>query len=332
MKLNNLQILRGISALLVCCYHFREYINFENLKLGNILFINGSIGVQIFFVISGFIMAFTTKNLDVSKNISTKASSFFKKRIIRIVPLYYLLTLAWMVIGGSFLFYFERENFSRLFYSVLFLPQKNTFPVLYLGWSLNYEMFFYFIFGLSLFFKEKRYIFIGSFFFVSYLFGLIFNLENAYLQMVTSNLNLFFVAGILLFFILNKYPITKKWGAIISSIGILFFCLMFFNIITVTNQLLLLIIITLFVLSFLMFDYTFQFKGNRALIFLGDISFSLYLSHPFVEIFFRHFKIEGYLNIPYLIFKIFVVIFVAGVLYYFVEKKLTDYLKLKLKA
>ncbi|PIF43426.1 peptidoglycan/LPS O-acetylase OafA/YrhL [Chryseobacterium sp. 52] len=332
MKLNNLQILRGISALLVCCFHFSQYINFEGFPLGDILFRRGSIGVSIFFVISGFIMAFTTLKKDFSINTSKEIILFYKRRVIRIVPLYFLLSGAWMVIGGSFMLYFQGEGFQRFIHSVFFLPQKNTFPVLYLGWSLNYEMFFYLIFGISLLFKTKRYVFIIAFFILTYIAGLFYSSDSAYLKMVSSPLNLYFVAGILFAIVLNKVSISKNRAIAICTVGILFFSSFFFNLFTVSDTLLTLLIVSLFVLSFLLFDYTFHFKGNRFLIFLGDISYSLYLSHPFVELFFRKFKVDGYLNIPYFIFKIIIVIGVAAFLYYFVERKITEYLKLKLKA
>ncbi|SHG39855.1 acyltransferase family protein [Chryseobacterium sp. OV279] len=332
MKLNNLQILRGISALLVCCFHFKEYINFENLPLGNILFAKGSIGVSIFFVISGFIMAFTTLKKDFSINTSKEIKLFYKRRIIRIIPLYFLLSAGWMIIGGTLMFYFHGEGLRRLIHSVLFLPQKDTFPVLYLGWSLNYEMFFYLIFGLSLFFKKRRYIFISLFFILTYIAGLLFPTENAYLKMVSSHLNLYFVVGILFALLLDKISISKTWAQVICTVGILLFSAFLFNFIAISDSLLVLLIVSLFVLSFLLFDYTLHFKGNRFLIFLGDISYSLYLSHPFVELFFRRFKVEEYFNIPYFILKLIIVIGVAAFLYYFVEKKITEYLKLKLKA
>ena len=118
----------------------------------------------------------------------------------------------------------------------------------------------------------------------------------------------------------------------ISVVGIASFSLILFNILPINNNLLILLIVSLFVLSFLLFDYTFHLKGNRGLIFLGDISYSLYLSHPFVGIFFKKFKIGGYLNIPYFILKIIIVIAVAAFLYYFIEKKITECLKIKLKA
>lgn len=332
MKLNNLQILRGISALLVCCFHFSAYLNFEGFPLGDILFRRGSIGVSIFFVISGFIMAFTTLKKDFSINTTKEIVLFYKRRIIRIVPLYFLLSAAWMIIGGSLMLYFHGEGFKRFIHSVFFLPQKNTFPVLYLGWSLNYEMFFYLIFGLSLLFRKARYIFIIAFFTLSYITGLMYPPSSAYLQMVTSPMNLYFVIGIMFALLLNKISVNRNWATVLSSIGILSFTAILFNIIHVSDTLWILLIVSLLVFSFLLFDYTFHFKGNRFLIFLGDISYSLYLSHPFVELFFRKFKVDGYLNIPYFIIKIIIVIGVAAFLYYFVEKKITEYLKIKLKA
>ena len=334
MKLNNLQILRGISALLVCCFHFRDDLNFGNLKLGEFLFSKGGIGVPIFFVISGFIMVFTTQKINFKTgNISNQIISFYKKRIIRIIPLYYLLTIAWIIVGGNILLYFSGESLQRLIHSFLFLPQKDTFPVLFLGWSLNYEMFFYLVFGISLIFTTRRYIFIIALFITTYILGLIFNFENAFLQMVTSPLNLHFVAGILFGIILTKNNIDRKYSIFLSAAGILFFALMFFKVITIKSQLLSLLIVSIFVLSFLLFDYSFKWKGNKALIFLGDISYSLYLSHPFVEIIFKRFKIQNDIfKVPFFLIKIAAVIAVASFLYYFIEKKVTDYLKIKLNA
>ncbi len=332
MKLNNLQILRGISALLVCCFHFRDTINLPELNLGDLLFKKGSIGVPIFFIISGFIMAFTTQKINFSKDTFQQITLFYKRRVIRIVPLYYLLTFVAMIPGGSFFLYFHGAGLYELIHSLLFLPTKKEFPVLFLGWSLNFEMFFYLIFGLSLFFKEKRYYFIVGFFILTSILGYIIHFDSPYLKMVTHSLNLYFVVGILFALLLNKYSVPKNWAAIISVIGIVSFILVLLNIIPIDNTWIKLAIISTFVFSFLTFDYIFHWKGNRLLIFLGDISYSLYLSHPFVEIVLKRFKVEGYLNIPFFLLKIVLVIMVSSLLYYFVEKKVTHYLKIKLKA
>lgn len=334
MKLNNIQILRGIAALLVCCFHSREDLNFENLPLGNFLFGKGSIGVPVFFVISGFIMTFTTKKIRFGSPLQNikELSFFYKKRIIRIIPLYYLLTFVWILLGGTWLFYIGGKGLSRLIHSLLFLPQKDFFPVLYLGWSLNYEMFFYFIFGISLLFREKRFFFIIVFFLSTNLLGIFFTNESAFFLMITNTLNLYFVMGILFALFMTKFYIPKKIALFISIAGIILFILMLFSLISVNHELIMLFIVSLFVFSFLLFDFSLNPKGNRALIFLGDISYSLYLSHPFVEIILRKIKPEGWPNIPFFIFKILLSVGFAAVIYLYVEKKLSHYLKIKLKA
>jgi peptidoglycan/LPS O-acetylase OafA/YrhL len=334
MKLHNLQILRGISAFLVCCFHFREDVNFAGLKAGEILFKSGSIGVPIFFVISGFIMSYTTQNLFTNdKSTSSEITQFFKRRIIRIVPLYYLLTFLWIIVSGSLVLYItDKALLSRLVYSLLFLPQQNVPPVLFLGWSLNFEVFFYFVFGISIIFKQYRTFFIISFFATFYTLGHFFSFPNALWMMVTSVLNLYFVMGILIFLILNKFTFTRKKATLLSTFGIALFMLFYFRIITITNELLLVGIVSGLVFAFLLLDYVLRIKGNKYLIFLGDISYSLYLSHPFIEVFFRRFKPDGYFTIPFFIIKLFCAIFLASFLYFLFEKKLTHFLKVKLKA
>ncbi|WP_294331280.1 acyltransferase [uncultured Chryseobacterium sp.] len=333
MKLNNLQILRAISALLVCCFHFRGYLKFQDLELGDFLFKKGSIGVPVFFTISGFIMVFTTRKIECKGDTGKQVLAFYKKRISRIVPLYYILTFLWMVSGGSFWLYFtDKKLFSRLIHSISFIPQKDTFPILYLGWSLNYEIFFYLIFGLSLLFKKYRYFFIILFFLATYIVGKIFSFDNGYMEMITSPLNLYFIIGIVFALLLEKFSVPKKWAIPVVIIGFSSFILYLFDFISTNHELWIFLIIALFVFSFLLLDYTFHFKGKKSLVFLGDISYSLYLSHPFVEIFLRRFKVEGYLNIPYFILKIILVIFLAAFLYHFVERKITEYLKQKLNV
>lgn len=332
MKLHNLQILRGISALLVCCFHLREGLAFDDVNIGEILFGKGSIGVPIFFILSGFIMVFTTKKITFEEDTKNQIISFFKKRIIRIIPLYYLLTLAWIILGGSIFYYFEGAGLKRLLYSLLFVPQNESLPVLYLGWSLNFEIFFYLLFGLAFFLKSNRYLFLISFFIFSYILGLIYHFESAYLKMITSHLNLYFIVGIIFGLYFDKYSISKKFALPLCLLGISSFAGMIFGIINVKYEIFVLIIVSLFVLSFLTFDYTFKFKGNKFLIFLGDISYSMYLSHSFVEVFSKKIHLNNNLAAPFFMIKILLIIAISSFLFYFVEKKLTEYLKLKLNA
>jgi peptidoglycan/LPS O-acetylase OafA/YrhL len=308
-------------------FYFRESFNIAPNSFGNLLFSKGSIGVSVFFVISGFIMAFTTENINFEKEKTIDLMiSFLKKRIIRILPLYFLLTFAWMVLGNTFGTYFSGDGLKRLWHTLLFLPQYKESPILYLGWSLNFEMFFYIVFAISLLFKKYRWHFIFFFFISSSTFGYLVAIENPILSMMTSGLNLFFIIGIAFSFLMQKIKLTRITSILISAVGLLLFTFFLLGK-APPQELIRIVIVSLFVFSFLLFYFKLQVKANRFLVILGDISFSLYLSHPFVEVFFRHFKVEGNINYVYFLFKIAVVIAVAYLLYILIEKNVTKYLK-----
>lgn len=322
MKLNNLQVLRGISAILVCCFHFKNDFNIGNHTFGNLLFSKGSIGVPIFFVISGFIMVYTTKKINFKSPTIQICKDFLLKRIIRIIPLYFLLTIAWILLGGTISYYFSGEGWVRLYKSFLFIPTK-SFPVLYLGWSLNYEVFFYLIFAISFFFKQYRYYFVLLFFIILLFFNSTLGTHSDWFKMITSPINLYFLFGILLGIFIEKIkaPSIVVYAFICFSLisFALFMMDVFFQ-----NGYLAYVIVFILVFSFLLADFNLKIIPPKFLIFLGDISYSIYLTHPFTEIFFRHFKVEGLLNYIYFPFKILIIIIVATLTYYLIEKKITQ--------
>jgi len=138
-RLDCVQLLRAVAAVAVVTHHIR-------------LFGNGAWGVDLFFVISGFIMCYVTED---------SGRGFFAKRIIRIVPLYWTGTLAVFCVALVFpsLVDHTTADFVDLLKSLFFIPFKkghNTVPVLFLGWTLNYEMLFYLIFSLSMAVSHKR--------------------------------------------------------------------------------------------------------------------------------------------------------------------------------
>jgi len=134
MHFDSIQALRGLAAILVVLEHIR--------------FLScGAFGVDIFFCISGFMIMFTTYG---------STEHFFLKRIIRIIPFYYAMTLVTYFLLLLFPDMFEqtRVNFSYLVKSLLFIPFDIgggvIQPLLRIGWTVNYEMFFYLLFGISL--------------------------------------------------------------------------------------------------------------------------------------------------------------------------------------
>jgi exopolysaccharide production protein ExoZ len=144
-----IQYLRALAALMVVWVHSLYMIPgaAERLDAPNF----GGAGVDLFFVISGFIMVVTTAEKDMTP------VAFFCRRIVRVVPLYWLATLAVIACAAS------EDSFKDLRYppaaiakSLLFIPYTtrefpdSAWPILQNGWTLNFEMFFYALFALSL--------------------------------------------------------------------------------------------------------------------------------------------------------------------------------------
>ncbi|MCC6828174.1 MAG: acyltransferase [Novosphingobium sp.] len=134
--LYGIQVLRGIASLLVVIRHTAKIMN-DNSPTA---FAHGQFGVDIFFVISGLVIFLTGRK--------QTASQFVSRRMIRIVPIY------WLVLGVTVLGDVVRSNIapntlSNAVWSFLFIPSldgsNQIFPPNIVGWSLNFEMFFYLI-------------------------------------------------------------------------------------------------------------------------------------------------------------------------------------------
>lgn len=153
-KLHSLQALRALAAWFVVADHAILELTFD--QPGNpsthVAWVLGSSGVYIFFVISGFIMVHICWN---AFGAPAGAGTFLRRRIIRIVPLYWLasiLTLAYHRAHGM------DATALDLIRSMAFIPFANNdglwAPVLGQGWTLNYEMMFYLIFAFGLWFRR----------------------------------------------------------------------------------------------------------------------------------------------------------------------------------
>jgi exopolysaccharide production protein ExoZ len=170
---------------------------FHSLESSTCRFSVGAAGVDVFFVISGFIITILTNNRE------TDALDFLYHRLVRIVPLYWILTLVAFAIGFlkvNFFYRFDR-SFSNLTQSLLFLPHAAakglSAPVLQQGWTLEYEMFFYAVFTIWLFFHTKnRMIMVALLLGALAIIGIVTRQTSPVLLTYTSPLLLEFVAGI----------------------------------------------------------------------------------------------------------------------------------------
>lgn len=148
--LNNIQFLRALAALNVVLFHILGASVPQTLAPSNLKFLAGwgECGVDIFFVISGFVMVVA----HVGKKISPM--EFMVLRIHRVVPIYFFVTLLVLAVYAlpPHLTKSASPSFGHVFASFLFISGAviGKSPVVYVGWTLEYEMFFYALFALSL--------------------------------------------------------------------------------------------------------------------------------------------------------------------------------------
>lgn len=193
-KIVSVQYLRAIAALLVLASHALLYpLVGENIAYGRL----GWLGVILFFVISGFIMVSVT---DAGR---FDGGQFMRRRILRVVPLYWGFTLvaAALALFAPQLFKTTSFDGNQLALSLAFIPFYNgasqgLHPLYKLGWTLNYEMFFYACFALlAMFTARSRVVGLTLAYALLAVVGFLVAPQSAIPQFYTSFLPLAFVVG-----------------------------------------------------------------------------------------------------------------------------------------
>jgi exopolysaccharide production protein ExoZ len=158
LKLHSLQALRAIAAWLVVADHaLLEITNNQSANwVTHVAWTLGSTGVSVFFVISGFIMVHICWE---SFGGWVAAKNFLQRRVIRIVPLYWLATVAALAFHRISATHGALDGWRELLCSLFFIPYSGAdgswSPIVPQGWTLNYEAMFYVIFALGLSFPRQ---------------------------------------------------------------------------------------------------------------------------------------------------------------------------------
>jgi len=225
----NLQILRLVAAGMVLFGHLNhEVLKKPVLAPGFVPFqpIWWHCGVDIFFVISGFIMALITRD---SFGQPGEAARFLRARLVRLVPMYWLfttLTLLAMALLPSEMRH-HATNWKQVLGSYLFVPltlnsDGNPRPVMILGWTLNYEMLFYGIFAASMRLERRRgLIAIGATLIALAAAGMIFTLPMPF-KVWCDSIVLEFLLGMLIYGLWRRCGALPPWaGLVIAGQGYL---------------------------------------------------------------------------------------------------------------
>lgn len=154
-----IQGLRGIACILVVLTHARYFLLDTPLwPESNGYFLPGAMGVDLFFVISGFIMVYTTTGARAKGG----AGAFLVKRFTRVWPPYAIMTLAWVLLfSGGLNAFRSLDSLAPILRSLAFIPVDPHVPLYYnttlpLGWTLEFEAYFYLVFAVSMLFRRLR--------------------------------------------------------------------------------------------------------------------------------------------------------------------------------
>ena len=153
-SIDALQGLRAAAALLVVLDHAIAVATIKlnlDARYQEFGYFIGLFGVKMFFIISGFVMVLSHSG-DFGRH--GAPTRFLARRLGRIMPLYWIMTLIFLVFGRS------EPGAAEIAWSLLLIPHQSTggpfgWPVYILGWTLQYELFFYLLFAGGLLFSRK---------------------------------------------------------------------------------------------------------------------------------------------------------------------------------
>jgi len=348
-KILQLQSLRGILCLIVVIVHYTPY---ENLLFHN-HYLAGT-AVITFFILSGYVL---TLNYLFKINSIDNLKIFFKKRFFRLYPLHLFFLLLFVLL--EFIKYyvdqnhyldlnseiFKENNIYSFLTNIFFVNTLNNYLSFNLpSWAVSAEFISSLIFGITILFFKNYFYILSIFIFI--LFVLIFNLNNYNLIQYNGFFSLYscilsyYLGAIIFFYNKKKFFINIIMHPLLQILNIVIFTF----IITIqykTFIVLLNISILLIYLINLNFDNKiYKFLTNKTLVSLGNISYSIYLSHYVIywviTQVFRHIlkleSINSYTNNLYIIenyhiyiiklsISVVITLIISKYLFLFVEKK-----------
>lgn len=322
---DSIQALRGITAIFILLEHIR--------------FLNcGAFGVDIFFCISGFMIMFSTHK---------STAAFLRKRLVRILPLYYIMTAGTYLLLLLFPSMFEQTRADSVFLvkSLLFIPFDIgggvLQPLMRIGWTVNCEIFFYLLFFLS-FHISHRYrglicsILLGGIVLLSRLAPV----EFAPLDFYGNPVMLEFVFGILCYYIawgIYECHQKQKLPKILSPVCLILAAAVYAFLVITKPAINILGFRRLFVwgvpallLVLCIFTAGLTVKVPGWAVRLGNMSFSLYLIHYYPVMFLDRVVFDFSTCTPRAVLGVLVSIVLcllfSWISWYLIEKRLTKWL------
>lgn len=343
-KLNYIDALRGFAVLGVILVHTKLFGSFDVPSVFNRVIGEGARGVQLFYILSAFTLFLSFKNR-INSEISP-VRNFFIRRFFRIAPMYYIGIVYFIIQDGLGSRYWlgDATQISALniLSNVLFLHGFNPYWITSLvpgGWSIAVEMTFY-AFLPVLFLKIKNINNAFAFFFLALLFKTVLHFILLNSSLITDNrlwgeylflyfpsqLPIFALGILMYFFIANDEIGTVK----LSGKYLLFFgFILLAQIATGIEDLILpnhiLFGVCFLIIGIALSKYTPVLIINPVMIYIGKISFSMYLVHFAVLHWLLYFNFTDYFNngiLNYIVrfyIAVLLTVLISSVTYNFIE-------------
>ncbi|SAL07586.1 acyltransferase 3 [Caballeronia arationis] len=299
-KLGGLQGLRGFAVVLVVYYHMLTAVySYHGGALGSVLSSTGQIGqagVDIFFTISGFIMSYTRKD---SMTGFSGSMTFLKHRFKRVIPLYWFWTA--IVIALWFFKFVHRSvafpDSGTIIGSLLLWPMKNVIepfqPILSQGWTLSFEAYFYIFFAVAIMVRvptRLMVLFLCAVYATIYLVARAVSHEESVLYLTSSPLICEFILGMIAAQIvkgLSRSPVNSHMGYAAIAVSVIAFLVMLYLTsygIAIDKYRVVIFGVPAFaiVLGVVIYDLAHPVT-SRVLLYIGNASYSIYLSHGFLS-------------------------------------------------
>lgn len=334
----DIDFLRFLAAIAVVLFHytFRGYSadGLSNIRFDEISFLTkyGYLGVNLFFMISGFVILMTAK--------SGNFKNFLISRFIRLYPTFWI----GMFFTVTIIFIFQSElfkvNMEQILLNLTMIPDAfNEKPIDGVYWTLFIELKFYFLIIILLIFKQIKYIEVYALLWITWSFSFyFFHFPYILNKFLFASFSSYFIAGsmfylikykgisffrfliILLTWILSTLYSLKymerqieHFGTIFSSFVIIFILTMFYGV------------------FFLISLNKTNFINKRFFMYFGALTYPLYLIHQNAGYILLNYFSQS-LNKFFLLFSIIIVmLLISFVIYYYIEKTITPRLKYYMK-
>ena len=343
-QLQTIQAVRGVAALVVVAFHLSQFVfTTYDHKLWFGLFERGFAGVDLFFVISGFVIIYTSQAY-IGRPDTLR--TYLTKRAIRVYPIYWLTILAMTALMAIMLI-IRPDGVGKTIVdrwpgldTILLTPHHHALNIV--SWSLSHELFFYLLFACLII--SRRLWVVPAFFALGTVYMALTKQEFVDGQCTIweyfwfNPLNLEFALGALAGYAFLNYT-ANKWEGIGAAVLGLVWLYSFSN---TPNEFLgerLLhygVASFLFLIAVLAYEYLRHPKLPRWLTLTGDASYLIYLIHtplllPFTRLLVRLFPTYSPLGVPLVCFALVVTVTVLSIAsHLLIEKPLMRYLSARL--